>query len=287
MPAMNETLDIPLLRTLLAVVDSGSFTRAATQVHRTQSAVSMQIKRLEDVVGRSLFERAGRRSALTREGEALTEYARRILHLHDEALTTISAPEIVGAVRLGVPDDYVSGFLPGVLSAFADTYPLVEVELHCASSTKVSRAHEAGAVDIGLVTMEMVEQACQLVRREQVVWATSRRHVVHERTPVPLAVFEPGCSFRKWAVESLDAARRSYRIAYSSESVAGLVTAVEAGLAVTILPRSGMPADFRELLPDEGFPVLPVVDIGLIPPRSDAGPAVHALATHIAQGASS
>lgn len=285
--AVNETLDIPLLRTLLAVVDSGSFTRAATQVHRTQSAVSMQIKRLEEIVGRSLFEREGRRSVLTREGQALTEYARRILHLHDEAMTTISAPEIAGAVRLGVPDDYISGFLPRVLSAFADSYPLVEVELHCASSIKVSRAHDAGEVDIGLVTMEMVEQECQLVRREPVVWATSRRHVVHERNPVPLAVFEPGCVFRKWAVEGLDAVGRPHRIAYSSESVAGLVTTVEAGLAVTILPRSGMPPDFRELSPDDGFPILPAVDIGLIPPRGDAGAAVHALASHIAQGAAS
>lgn len=282
---MAETLDIPLLRTLLAVVDSGSFTQAAAQVHRTQSAVSMQIKRLEEVVGRSLFERTGRRSALTREGQALAEYARRILQLHDEALTTISEPEISGAVRLGVPDDYISGFLPAVLSAFAESYPLVEVELHCASSRKVSRAHDAGEVDIGLVTIEMVEQECQLVRREPVIWATSRQHVVHERNPVPLAVFEPGCSFRKWAVESLDSIGRPHRIAYSSESVAGLVTTVEAGLAVTVLPRSGMPADFRELTPDEGFPVLPVVDIGLIPPRDDAGPAVHALANHIAQGA--
>ena len=113
--------------------------------------------------------------------------------------------------------------------------------------------------------------------------APSRRHVVRERNPVPLAVFEPGCSFRKWAVESLDSIGRPHRIAYSSESVAGLVTTVEAGLAVTVLPRSGMPADFRELTPDEGFPVLPVVDIGLIPPRDDAGPAVHTLANHIAQ----
>lgn len=280
---MNETLDIPLLRTLLAVVDSGSFTQAATQVHRTQSAVSMQVKRLEEVVGRTLFERSGRRSKLTREGEALTEYARRILHLHDEALTTISEPEIAGSVRLGVPDDYISGFLPPVLSAFAETYPLVEVELHCASSTKISRDHETGAVDIGLVTIEMVKQTCELVRREPVVWATSRRHLVHERNPVPLAVFEPGCSFRRWAVETLDDVGRPHRIAYSSESMAGLVAAVEAGLAITILPHSGMPTDFRELTPDEGFPVLPLVDIGLIPPRSDAGPAVHALADHLSQ----
>lgn len=279
---MNETLDIPLLRTLVAVVDSGSFTQAAAHVHRTQSAVSMQIKRLEEVVGRTLFERVGRRSRLTREGEALADYARRILRLHDEALTAVGEPEIAGAVRLGVPDDYMSGFLPQVLAAFAETYPLVEVELRCQTSGKISRAHDAREVDIGLVTMSAVRQQCRLVRREPVVWATSKRHLVHERDPVPLAVFEPGCVFRDWAQESLEAEARAFRIAYSSESLAGLVTAVDAGLAVTVLPRSSMPDGFRELSPEEGFPALPVVDIGLIPPRRDAGRAVHALADHIA-----
>jgi DNA-binding transcriptional LysR family regulator len=125
--------------------------------------------------------------------------------------------------------------------------------------------------------------ACELVRLEPVVWATSHRHLVHERNPVPLAVFEPGCSFRRWAVETLDDVGHAHRIAYSSESMAGLVAAVEAGLAITILPHSSMPADFRELTPDEGFPALPLIDIGLIPPRSDAGPVVHALVDHLSQ----
>lgn len=280
---MNETLDLANLRTLLAVVDEGSFSRAAEQVHRTQSAVSMQIKRLEETVGKDLFHRVGRRSELTREGTALADYARRILRLHDEALTAIARPDIAGAVRLGVPDDYMSGFLPEALSEFAETFPHVEVELRCETSGKISKAHEADEIDIGLVTIAMVSQQCRLVRREPVIWATSGRHVVHERDPVPLAVFEPGCIFRKWAGDSLDETGRAYRIAYSSESLAGLVTAVEAGLAVTLLPKSSMPVGFRELTPDEGFPRLPVVDIGLIPPRPDAGGAVHALADHISE----
>jgi DNA-binding transcriptional LysR family regulator len=278
---MTETLDLSNLRTLLAVVDEGSFARAAEQVHRTQSAVSMQIKRLEDSVGKALFERVGRRSELTPEGVALTDYARRILRLHDEALMAVSRPEVSGAVRLGVPDDHMSGFLPEALSIFAETFPQVEVELRCEASAKISKAYEAGDIDIGLVTIAAVPQQCRLVRREPVVWATSRRHLVHERDPVPLAVFEPGCIFRMWARDMLDEVGRSYRIAYSSESLAGLVTAVEAGLAVTLLPRSSMPAGFRELSVEEGYPALPVVDIGLIPPRADAGGAVHALADHI------
>jgi DNA-binding transcriptional LysR family regulator len=283
---MRASLDIPLLRTFLAVADTGSFTLAAEQVHRTQSAVSMQIRRLEDSIGRPLFERIGRGSQLTRDGEALTQYARRIVSLHDEALMALAEPELAGSVRLGVPDDYVSGFLPIVLATFADAYPRVEVELHCTTSAKVSRAHDAGEVDIGVVTSSMVRQQCRHIRREPVVWTTSQRHLTHEREPVPLAVFEPGCIFRDWAVEALDKTDRAYRIAYSSASMSGLVTAVEAGLAVTILPRSALPEDFRELTPEEGFPPLPAVDIGLIPPRGDAGRAVHALADHIVAASS-
>lgn len=280
---MNASLDIPLLRTLLAVADTGSFSRAADHVHRTQSAVSMQIKRLEQSIGRPLFERAGRGSELTRDGEALVQYARRIVNLHDEAVTALAEPEVAGSVRLGVPDDYVSGFLPEVLAAFAEAYPLVEVELHCDTSANVSRAHDAGDVHVGVVTASMARQQTRHIRREPVVWAVSKRHLTHERDPVPLAVFEPGCIFRDWATDALDNTDKAYRIAYSSASMAGLVTAVEAGLAVTILPRSALPREFRELAPDEGFPVLPPVDIGLIPPRGDAGSAAHALADHIAQ----
>ena len=280
---MDMTLETPLLRTLVAVAETGSFTRAAARVHRTQSAVSMQIKRLEETVGKPLLERDRRQTRLTREGEALVVYARRILNLHDEAVAAVSQPEVTGLVRIGTPDDYAAGFLPQVLSDFAETHPNVEVEMRCEISSKICRAFEKGEVDVALVTAGSWLKGGEIIRREPIVWATSVRHMVHERDPLPLAVFEPGCLFRESALASFDKNQRTYRIAYSSESTAGLVTAALAGLAVTVLARSSVPAGLRELSPDEGFPVLPSVDIALLRPPLGRSHAADRLADHIAQ----
>ncbi len=280
---MDLTLETPLLRTLVAVSETGSFTRAAAQVHRTQSAVSMQIKRLEETVGKPLLERDRRRARLTREGEALVAYARRIINLHDEALAAVSQPEVTGLVRIGTPDDYAAGFLPQVLSDFAETHPNVEVEMRCEISAKISQAFERGEVDVALLTSGSWLKGGEIIRRERITWATSVRHMVHERDPVPLAVFEPGCLFRESALVALDEIERPFRIAYSSESYAGLVTAALAGLAVTVMARSSVPAGLRELSPDEGFPVLPSVDIALLRPPPGRSHAADRLADHIAQ----
>ncbi|MCZ6509440.1 MAG: LysR substrate-binding domain-containing protein [Alphaproteobacteria bacterium] len=280
---MDTTLETPLLRTLVAVSETGSFTRAAAQVHRTQSAVSMQIKRLEQTVGKPLLERDRRHARLTREGEALVEYARRILNLHEEALAAVSEPEITGRVRIGTPDDYAAGFLPQVLSDFAETHPNVEVDMRCETSAKIFRAFEQGEVDVALLTSGPWLKGGEIIRREPIVWATSVRHMVHERDPLPLAVFEPGCLFRESALAAFDKSRRPYRIAYSSESTTGLVTAALAGLAVTVLARSSVPAGLRELSPDEGFPVLRSVDIALLRPPPGRSRVADRLADHIAQ----
>jgi DNA-binding transcriptional LysR family regulator len=122
---MPLNLDTDLLRTFVAIADSGSFTRAGELVHRTQSAVSMQVKRLEEALGKPVFQRQGRTVALTAEGEALLGYARRILKLHEEAVATLTRPDLVGTVRIGIPDDYVMRFLPGILTRFAQAYPRV------------------------------------------------------------------------------------------------------------------------------------------------------------------
>jgi DNA-binding transcriptional LysR family regulator len=280
---MNLTLETPLLRTLVAVSETGSFTRAAAQVHRTQSAVSMQMKRLEETVGKPLLERDRRQTRLTREGEALVAYARRILNLHDEALAAVSQPEVTGLVKIGTPDDYAAGFLPQVLSDFAETHPNVEVELRCEISAKIFRAFEDGEIDVAMLTAGPWLKGGEVIRREPIVWATSVRHMVHERDPVPLAVFEPGCLFRESALAAFDKAERPYRIAYSSESYAGLTMAALAGLAVTAMARSSVPTGLRELSPDEGFPILPSVDIALLRPFQGRSHAADRLADHIAQ----
>ncbi len=260
---MPITLDPDLLRTFVAIVDTGGFTPAARQVHRTQSAVSMQMKRLEKGVGRLLFERDGRGVDLTMDGEALLVYARRLLRLHDEAVSALTRPEMVGTVCLGTPDDYVDRFLPDILARFAQAYPRVQVEVLCEPSAYLRKLLADRHMDLALMTCVPGRETGEILRHEPVVWVTSERHCAHESEPLPLAVFQKGCFFRDWATAALDQAGRAYRIAYSSPSISGIFASVSAGLAVTVLARSVVPGNLRVLTEQDGFPALPSAMITL------------------------
>lgn len=189
---MDANIPTDVLRSFVAIADTGSFTQAATQVFRTQSAVSQQINKLEDIVGRPVFLREGRSITLTTEGDSLLAYARRILKLHDEALAAIAEPDVEGIVRFGMPDDYVARFMPPILSRFARQYPRVQVELTCESSIKLAGKIADEVIDIALITVMPGLPRAEIVRRETVHWATSPHHLVHEEDPLPIAVFEPG-----------------------------------------------------------------------------------------------
>lgn len=278
---MRENIDTDLLRSFVAISESGSFTRAADQVGRTQSAVSMQIKRLEDVVGHSLFLREGRQIELTNEGEALLSYARRILKLNDEALSALSAPQVEGVVRLGAPDEYATAFLPGILSSFSRAYPKVQIELECKTTLELRPALAANELDLAIITGYPDHPGHDVLLREPVVWATSVREFAHEQDPLPLALFQPGCIFRRWVLDALDRAGRAYQIRYSCPSLAGLTAAVTAGLAVTVLSQSTMPAELRQIGEDEGLPELYTNEIQLaLSPGRDT-PAVARMREHI------
>ncbi|MFQ5995266.1 MAG: LysR substrate-binding domain-containing protein [Acidiferrobacterales bacterium] len=281
---MGANFDTDLLRTFVAIADSGSFTRAGEVVHRTQSAVSMQVKRLEDAVGKPVFEREGRSVALTPEGEALLGYARRILKLHEEAVATLTQPEMVGTVRVGTPDDYVLRFLPGILKRFAQAYPRVQVAVHCDPSASLIGLLETREIDLALITCGPGQERGEVVRRDPVVWATSERHLVHEEEPLPLALFQKGCFVREWVVKALDEAGRNYRIAYASPSISGIHAAVTAGLAVTALASSVLPPGVRRLSSEEGFPQLPTATIALERAAHTRSKAVDCLAAHIVEG---
>jgi DNA-binding transcriptional LysR family regulator len=265
---MTVQLDPDLLRTFVAIVDAGGFTSAAQQVHRTQSAVSMQVRRLEALLDRALFQREGRGVQLTPDGEALLGYARRLLKLHDEALAVLTRPDLSGLVRLGTPDDYVGRFLPDILVRFARAFPRVQVEVHCEPSVNLRRLLAEDRLDLALITCTPGAETGEVLRREPTVWATAERHLAHEDEPLPLALFQPGCPFRDWALTGLNGWGRPYRIAYTSASITGLFAAVTAGLAVTVLGRSILPADVRPLRADEGFPPLPPASITLHRGRS-------------------
>ena len=275
---------IVLLKTFLAIIDSGSFTRAAKVVHRTQSAVSMQVKRLEETIGKPLFNRIGRSFTLTSEGETLVPYARRMLKLHEEAVAAMIQPEMTGAVRIGTPDDYALRFLPNILSQFAKAYPRVQVAVRCETSAQLAPALEKGEIDLALLTGETYQEHGVVVRQDQTVWVTSANHLAHEEDPLPLAIFQAECLFRKWAFQALDKERRHYRVAYQSPSIAGILAAVTAGLAVTVLSASIVPPDARILSAKEGFPQLPETTIFLQHSPGNHSQVVESMAQFIQEG---
>ncbi|MBT8765309.1 LysR substrate-binding domain-containing protein [Pseudomonas boanensis] len=275
-------IDTELLRTFVAIADNGGFTRAAEAVNRTQSAVSMQMKRLEeDVLQRTVFERDGRQVRLTAEGQILLGYARRILKLHGEVMNTLRQPHMVGSVRIGTPDDYVMRFLPGILSRFAQSYPLVQVEVHCESSSQLLQRQD---LDLTIVTRKPGNEIGELLRQERFVWAEAIGFSPHEQRPMPLAMFNTDCFCRAWACNALDAIEREYRVAYSSPSLSAIMAVVSAGLAVTAQLQSLITPDQRILGEAEGLPQLPMCSIVLVRNQSSQSPVTETLAEHIVEG---
>ena len=280
--AYHPGIDTELLRSFVAIADTGGFTRAAEAVNRTQSAVSMQMKRLEDdVVQRPLFERDGRQVRLTPEGQLLLGYARRILKLHGEVLTTLREPHMVGAVRIGTPDDYVMRFMPGILSRFAQAYPMVQVELHCEPSFQLLQRQD---LDLTIVTREPGKEIGQLLRQERIVWAEAQGFSPHEQDPLPLAMFNSQCFCRSWACNALDAMQREYRIAYTSPSLSAIMAVVSAGLAITAQLQSLITPDMRIIGEAEGLPAMPSASIVLLRNETSQSPVTECLAEHIVEG---
>jgi DNA-binding transcriptional LysR family regulator len=279
--AMQASLDPDLLVTFIAIAETGSFTLAAKRVHRTQSAVSMQIKRLEETLGRGLFEREGRGISLTPHGEILLDHARRIIRAHREAMAAFEAQAMQGHVRVGSPDDYASTFLPAILARFADTHPRVHVEVICEDSATLVGRLADGGVDLALTTQGSGESSGTVVHREPLVWVTSARHAVHLEDPLPMAVFQHGCCFRRHATHAMAQTGRQVRIAYTSLSVAGIYAALDAGLACSALLRSNVRPGLRVLSDAEGFPALPEVSLLLQRSPQATGALIDRLEEHM------
>ncbi len=254
-------LPVDLLKSFVAVHDAGSFTHAGQVLGRTQSAVSMQMKRLEQTLGQRLFSQTGRSFCLTPSGETLLTYARRILSLHEEALSAVAGPALDGQVRFGASEDYASRMLPRVLARFSAAYPNIRVDVSCEPSDRLWTSVQKGALDLALCTE--IPDGGTLVHREPVVWIASAGHRIHEKTPLPLAVYPEGCVFRKWATEALRRRKRPFRIAYVNPSIAGIQAAVSAGLAVAPIWNGHVAGRLQLLGPDDGFPRLPAAGVYL------------------------
>ena len=276
-------LDLELLRSFVSVVDAGGFTRAGERVHRTQSTVSQQIKRLEDDVGQPLLNRNGKDVTPTEAGERLLSYARRLLALAEEARDVVARPESEGAVRLGVPEDFAAYRLAKLLAAFSRSHPGLRLDVRADQSTNLQARLERGELDLALFKRAAGEKGGIAVWPERVHWVTSKSHPRDTRTgSVPLIGFPTGCLYRAGAIHALESAGRAWHMAYTVSSLAGIQAAVAAGMGLSILSEIAIQADHRVLTAKDGFAPIDRTEVALVA-APDASPATLRLADRLAE----
>ena len=255
-------LDLELLKTFVCVVDEGSFTRAAERVHRTQSTVSQQIRKLEELVGHTLLlrDRTGQNVSVTEHGELLIHYARRLLALSSEAVEALASDLDLEILRIGVPEDFDARRLAVILAGFNRARPEARLETISGMSTDLKQKLSAGALDIALVKREPDSGPCWAAWPEVLVWVKGAG-VDSANGVLPLALFPQGCIYRQRAIRLLDVAQRPWRVAFGSHSLTGIQAAVASGLGVSVLPASAV-------LPEHSvctdLPELPPTELALI-----------------------
>ena len=263
-------LQLDWLRAFVAAVDAGSLTAAAPLVHRSQSAVSMQLAKLEAAIGRPVLSRGPRHLELTAAGRTLLPNARRLLELHGRTVAALGEPDVVGRVRLGVPDDYASSYFAPVARRFVAAHPGIEIVLDCEQSTALVPRALRSEIDLALVSRDRRGRGTFLFD-EPLVWVGAPAFEAWRRDPLPIAVYEPGSQARKTAVRALRAARRDFRIVVNTPSLAGQLAAVESGVAVAVLTRCSTPPSLRILGDRAGLPPLPAMAVALLRSPGSAG----------------
>lgn len=273
-------LDNDVLRTFVAISECGTFTEAAKMVHRTPSALSMQIKQLEQNLGKSLFIREPRQVTLTTEGEVLLDYSRRLLRLNQEAVQHFIAPSLEGKVGIGTSDDVGTRILPEVLAQFARSYPAVLVDVVVGSSKQNLARLDSGNLDMVLVTVakEGRESRGEIIHDEPLVWAGREGSSAVLRTPLPIALAHEGCAWRQMTLEALDRAGKPYRIAYTCEHCSGQEAAMLADLAVAPFPKSLVRPPLKQIVSDD-LPEIGSYQLALV--RRGSNPLNDALASHV------
>jgi DNA-binding transcriptional LysR family regulator len=265
MPVPRQ-LDLDLLRTFVTVIETGSFTRAAAQLGRTQPAISLQVRRLEDHIGRPLFDRGGRAAALTTEGAALLPQARRLLRVHDEIVATLGEGDLEGEVRFGAPEDIATAHLPSILGGFTRSHPRIRLSVTCDYTANLLDQLSRGLLDLALIKREPLGPDLGVsVWRESLVWVSLDPEAAPQR-PLPLIIAPAPDIYRKRALAALEAARVEFRPAFTSPSLAGQLAALRAGLGVGVLPAAMAPRDLAIL--KEGLPPLAESEIALVSART-------------------
>lgn len=259
----TKTLDLQALRALITANDVGGFRQAATQLNRTPSAVSLQMKRLQRSLGVTLFRKDGRRVALTESGELVLRFSRQLLALNDELLDTVRGASLTGQVRLGCSQDFADSVLPGVLSRFVKLYPLVLVEVHIEGNASLVEAVKQGRLDVALAVGHDSVRTSRTMGECQLAWIAGRQFALRDSGPVPLVALGPQCAFRMEAIRRLDEKRIPWRLAAVSPSLAGLWATARGGLGITARSAHDVPADLVAHATLFGLPTLGAFPITL------------------------
>ena len=283
-------LDIDVLRTFVAGIDLGSYAKAADQLGRSTSAVSAQLKKLEDQIGMPILRKAGRNVALTDAGDTLLAYARRLLALNDETVSALHGAQVAGSVRLGMQEDFGEQLLPDVLGRFARAHPRIRIEAQVARNGTLHQQLQNGELDLALM-WDGAKPSPWMddLARWPMRWIAARNAELPKLNgePVPLVVFEAPCLMRSAAISALDAANIPWRIAFTSHSLSGIWAAVAAGLGVTVRTPAGLPAGLYTLPGGQaGWPALPALGLSLHRATANPAPAVQRLREIVAQALS-
>ncbi len=265
-----QDIQIDWLKCFVAVVDAGSLSGAAPEVHRSQSAVSMQLKKLEAALDCQLLVRGPRQHQLTAQGQLLLGYARRMLDLHAETQAAFHGEELTGLIRLGVPDDYAARYLTPALKRFAPQHGAVEIELHCEQSTALIPRVERGDLDLALVSRDHSRHGT-LLFHEPMVWVGAAQFQVWRRDPLPIAVYEHTSLAKRSAINSLALQGRRYKVVYNSSSLAGQIAAVESGLAVAVLTQCSAPDHLQILGAEHGLGPLEPMEVAVYRSKASQG----------------
>ncbi|MEI9417214.1 LysR family transcriptional regulator [Mesorhizobium sp. Cs1321R2N1] len=281
---MIRNLDTRLVRTFVTVADKASMTAAANALHLTQGAVSQQVKRLEDTLGCSLFERDRRGLRLTHSGERLFDKAKRLLSLNDEIWTDMVGSAVAGQVRLGVPYDLVGTLLAPVLKTYAEAYPQVEISLVCASSPELAAALAAGTIDLAVIEERVGPTSGECLAIDRLVWVGARGGAARAKRPLPVSIVADTCAFRPVVLSALNQHGLEWRSVFENGNIDATTATVRSDLAVTTWLASTVPPDLDILPFDAGLPPLPNFAINLHLPRHGVGPAAQEFARHIREG---
>lgn len=278
-----EHLNSDLLRTFHAVARTGSVTEGAARIFRSQSAASLQIKKLEDLLGQPVFERHGRGVILTEAGERLLPVAKEVMGILDATLRDLTADDLNGKIRFGIPDDESKETLSSIIGAFAQSHPRVELEVTCALSTGFPAALSNGSLDLAVYELAQPPTGMEVLRRERTCWMMSRHVDLLSQETIPVALFDRDCWWRDSALAGLKASGRRYRVVYSSQSAAGVAAAIGAGIAIGVMGERSLAPDLKRLGPAEGFGNLPISCLVLTRGEGADNPAIRALETAVRQ----